>query len=223
MMGPTSPANNNSNKETPQPHTKASVGKPTVDTSRSAPRLVYLNDEAKNQELRKKHRYANNWVSTSKYTIVTFIPKTLFEFFRVIANMYFLFISVIQLASTWSPTNPYTTAGPLVIVLFVSMIKQAIEDKKRHEADTVQNSRLCNVRIYRWMYVWIDRSMDGSFHHSIYRSLCIIKSLGCVPSSFHTMHIISTKVTTEDPSRIDPSSSSSICAAQDIDRRAFIA
>ncbi|KAF0688063.1 Aste57867_20287 [Aphanomyces stellatus] len=108
-------------------------------------RLVHVNDEAKNIELRLRCKYTNNWVSTSKYTLLTFVPKTLFEFFRVIANMYFLFISIIQLASDWSPTNPYTTAGPLVIVLMVSMVKQAIEDKKRHDADGIQNNRICHV------------------------------------------------------------------------------
>ncbi|OQR86322.1 phospholipid-transporting ATPase, partial [Thraustotheca clavata] len=108
-------------------------------------RIVHVNDEAKNHELRLKCHYTTNWVSTSKYTFVSFIPKTLFEFFRVIANGYFLFISVIQLATTWSPTNPYTTAGPLLIVLLVSMLKQGIEDKKRHDADAIQNSRKCLV------------------------------------------------------------------------------
>ncbi|KAG9414011.1 hypothetical protein AC1031_013216 [Aphanomyces cochlioides] len=61
-------------------------------------RLIYVKNDSKNQELRKQNRYTNNWVSTSKYTIVSFVPKTLFEFFRVIANMYFLFISIIQVS-----------------------------------------------------------------------------------------------------------------------------
>jgi phospholipid-transporting ATPase len=73
------------------------------------------------------------------------VPKTLFEFFRVIANCYFLVISILQVATPWSPTNQYTTAGPLAIVLFVSMVKQGLEDKKRHVADDVQNSRKCRV------------------------------------------------------------------------------
>lgn len=69
----------------------------------------------------------------------------LFEFFRVIANCYFLVISILQVATPWSPTNQYTTAGPLVVVLMVSMIKQGLEDKKRHDADEIQNSRQCKV------------------------------------------------------------------------------
>lgn len=69
----------------------------------------------------------------------------LFEFFRVIANCYFLVISILQVSTTWSPTNKYTTAGPLLVVLAVSMVKQGIEDKKRHEADNRQNAQKCRV------------------------------------------------------------------------------
>lgn len=69
----------------------------------------------------------------------------LFEFFRVIANCYFLFISLLQVSTTWSPTNKYTTAGPLLVVLAVSMVKQGLEDLKRHEADNRQNAQKCRV------------------------------------------------------------------------------
>ncbi|KAF0683495.1 Aste57867_24447 [Aphanomyces stellatus] len=108
-------------------------------------RVAYVNDEPKNADLRGRFKYTNNWVSTSKYTAWSFVPKTIFEFFRVVANCYFLCISALQLFTPWSPTNQYTTAGPLFIVLVVSMTKQALEDKKRHAADAIQNNRVCHV------------------------------------------------------------------------------
>ncbi|ETN22192.1 hypothetical protein PPTG_02205 [Phytophthora nicotianae INRA-310] len=116
-----------------------------MSTSADSFRKVHLNNDEENERLRREGKYADNYVTTSKYTIISFVPKMLFEFFRVIANCYFLAISILQVATPWSPTNKYTTAGPLVTVLMVSMIKQAIEDKKRHDADNVQNSRQCKV------------------------------------------------------------------------------
>ncbi|KAF1775700.1 P-type ATPase, N-terminal [Phytophthora cactorum] len=98
-------------------------------------RKIHLNNDEENERLRREGKYADNYVTTSKYTIVSFVPKILFEFFRVIANCYFLVISILQVATPWSPTNN----------VMVSMIKQAIEDKKRHDADNVQNSRQCKV------------------------------------------------------------------------------
>ncbi|OWZ04048.1 P-type ATPase (P-ATPase) [Phytophthora megakarya] len=82
---------------------------------------------------------------TSKYTAVSFVPKTIFEFFRVVANVYFLLISLLQLATPWSPTNRFTTAGPLLFVLLVTMVKQGSEDFKRHQADEQQNRRTCRI------------------------------------------------------------------------------
>jgi magnesium-transporting ATPase (P-type) len=105
----------------------------------------------------------------------SFVPKNLFEFFRVVANCYFLLISVLQVrflfavissrfplyasgacervlllvlsqvGTNLSPTNPYTTITPLTVVLIITMIKQGIEDFKRHVADHVMNNRSTNV------------------------------------------------------------------------------
>ena len=38
----------------------------------------------------------NNYISTSKYNVFTFLPKNLFEQFRRIANAYFLCLLILQ-------------------------------------------------------------------------------------------------------------------------------
>lgn len=38
----------------------------------------------------------DNALKTTKYTLLTFLPKNLFEQFRRIANFYFLIVAVIQ-------------------------------------------------------------------------------------------------------------------------------
>nr|KAE8935242.1 Phospholipid-transporting ATPase 3 [Phytophthora fragariae] len=109
------------------------------------PRVAFLNDKEANQQLITSKQYARNVMVTSKYTAVSFVPKCIFEFFRVVANVYFLLISVLQLATPWSPTNRFTTAGPLLFVLLVTMVKQGSEDFKRHQADEKQNRRSCRI------------------------------------------------------------------------------
>lgn len=64
--------------------------------SQVEPRVAHVNDAARNQELITTKRYAKNVIVTSKYTAVSFVPKTMFEFFRVVANVYFLVISLLQ-------------------------------------------------------------------------------------------------------------------------------
>ncbi|CAE6467336.1 hypothetical protein ACGC1H_005047 [Rhizoctonia solani] len=104
-------------------------------------RNVWLNDQARNIG----EGYPNNYVSTSKYNLATFIPKFLVEQFSKYANLFFLFTAFIQQVPGVSPTNRYTTIAPLSLVLLASAFKEGSEDLKRHQSDAELNSRTCQV------------------------------------------------------------------------------
>lgn len=78
----------------------------------------------------KPFKYPNNYVSTTKYNVVTFLPKALFEQFRRVANLYFLLAAVLSITSL-TPFSPVSLIAPLVFVVGVSMIKEAVEDWHR--------------------------------------------------------------------------------------------
>lgn len=91
-------------------------------------------------------KFCDNAVSTSKYTLLSFIPKSLFEQFRRLANVYFLVIIVLLMLGKYTrlfqaPLTPYTTLFPLLVVLAVTMGKEGVEDVKRHWADVETNTR----------------------------------------------------------------------------------
>lgn len=88
----------------------------------------------------RKGRIRGNAISTGKYNAVTFVPKGLYEQFRRVANLYFLSVAIISVFETVSPIKPYTTWTPLVLVIGLSLIKEAIEDYKRHVQDRQQNT-----------------------------------------------------------------------------------
>ena len=50
-----------------------------------------------------------------------------------------------QLFPVISPTNPATSFAPIAIVLFVSAIKEAVEDFRRYKADQVVNNSITHV------------------------------------------------------------------------------
>ncbi|KAM0796037.1 phospholipid-transporting ATPase [Usnea florida] len=108
-------------------------GKP--DPSTLGPRLIHLNNPPANAQ----NRYLDNHVSTAKYNIAIFLPKFLFEQFSKYANLFFLFTAALQQIPNISPTNRYTTIGPLIIVLLVSAGKELIEDFKRKTSDKSLN------------------------------------------------------------------------------------
>ena len=84
----------------------------------------------------------DNGVCTSKYTLRTFLPRSLFEQFRRIGNVYFL--AMCTLALFVSPLAPFSTLIALILVLGVGMIKDAAEDRKRHRSDNrVRQASYC--------------------------------------------------------------------------------
>ena len=95
----------------------------------------YINDNKKNAEYKLK----NNSISTTKYNIFDFIPKgLLFQFCRL-SNVYFLFTAIIQSIPIISPLTSLTAIVPLIFVLGISMIREAVEDLARHNYDNLNN------------------------------------------------------------------------------------
>nr|XP_029119607.1 phospholipid-transporting ATPase 3 [Elaeis guineensis] len=103
-------------------------------------RTIYCNDREANLPV----RFKGNSISTTKYNILTFLPKGLFEQFRRVANLYFLMISVLS-TTPISPVSPITNVLPLSLVLLVSLVKEAFEDWKRFQNDTSINSTPIDV------------------------------------------------------------------------------
>lgn len=107
-------------------------------------RLIYLNDVARNE---REFKYMSNYVSTTKYNVVTFLPKFLLEQFSKYANLFFLFTACIQQIPNVSPTNQYTTIAPLSLVLLVAAFKEMTEDIKRRNSDSELNARHAQVLV----------------------------------------------------------------------------
>lgn len=139
-------------------------------------RVIALNDFNGERNV----EFGNNYVSTSKYNAVTFVPKFLAgelygtncflfpllkpfcrsEQFSKYANLFFLFTACIQQVPDVSPTNQYTTILPLAAVLLASAFKETQEDLKRHQSDKELNARRAKVLI-----------ADGSFESKKWKDI----------------------------------------------------
>ncbi|CAL1528456.1 unnamed protein product [Lymnaea stagnalis] len=106
-------------------------------TKEEIERIIKVNDPVYNAQF----GYANNYISTSKYNIITFIPKNLFEQFQRLANAYFLGLLVLQMVPVISSLTPVTTLIPLAAVLMLSALKDALDDYQRHRSDGQVNNR----------------------------------------------------------------------------------
>jgi len=89
----------------------------------------------------------DNSITTTKYNIITWLPKSVFEQFRRIANVYFLGISILMLIGEYAPyiyvtpLDPYSTLGTLIFVLLVTSFKEGYEDLQRYRSDVEENNR----------------------------------------------------------------------------------
>lgn len=103
-------------------------------------RFIHCNDADTNAAV----KFANNNISTTKYSLITFFPKALYEQFRRVANLYFTFVACLSLTPL-TPISPITTITPLCAVIGVSIAKEAWEDYKRAKEDKQVNNRLVDV------------------------------------------------------------------------------
>ena len=109
----------------------------------------YINNNRLNKEI---YNFKDNKIDTTKYSIITFLPKALLYQFMRLANVYFLFTAILQCIPQISPLGPGTAITPIVFVLAVSLIREAYEDIKRANLDKIQNSVKCKVyRDGKWI------------------------------------------------------------------------
>ncbi|CAM6103969.1 unnamed protein product [Calypogeia fissa] len=101
-------------------------------------RVVYINNPERSNE---RKGIAGNKVRTSKYTLLSFLPRNLFEQFHRYAYIYFLIIVILNQIPALAVFGRTASLFPLIFVLVVTAIKDAYEDYGRHHSDTVENNR----------------------------------------------------------------------------------
>ncbi|KAK9926214.1 hypothetical protein M0R45_023456 [Rubus argutus] len=120
-------------------------------------RVVYCNEPECTEATLKN--YQDNYVRTTKYTLATFLPKAVFEQFRRVANLYFLICAILS----FTPLSPYSAVSnvvPLVVVIGVTMGKEALEDWRRKKQDMDVNNR--KVKVHQ---------SEGAFDNTKWRDL----------------------------------------------------
>ncbi|XP_066576714.1 phospholipid-transporting ATPase VD [Amia ocellicauda] len=89
--------------------------------------------------------YMDNSIRTTKYTLLSFIPMNLFEQFHRAANLYFLFIVVLNWVPVVEAFQKEITMIPLLVVLIVIAFKDALEDYRRYTFDKRINNNITKV------------------------------------------------------------------------------
>lgn len=106
--------------------------------------------------------FPRNFVTTSKYTLLSFLPLVTFEQFQKRANVYFTFICVLMYLGEHTPlidssVSWWSTAAVLIPMMAMSMVISGLDDARRHQADRqTNNQRARAIRIGGSYGVFLD-------------------------------------------------------------------
>lgn len=123
--------------------------KPSDTGDGQGPRKVYFNiplpPDAVDEQGHPIAQYRRNKIRTAKYTPISFVPKNIWYQFHNIANVYFLFLIILAFFSIFGASNPGLNAVPLIVIVFITAVKDAIEDYRR----TILDIELNNSPVHR--------------------------------------------------------------------------
>ncbi|KAJ7408832.1 putative phospholipid-transporting ATPase VA [Willisornis vidua] len=109
-------------------------------------------------EKSKRTVLACNRLKTTKYTALSFLPKNLFEQFHRLANVYFVFIALLNFVPAVNAFQPELALAPVLFILAVTAIKDLWEDYSRYRSDNEINHMECLV---------YSSPKSDSFSHSV--------------------------------------------------------
>ena len=92
-------------------------------------------------------KYCDNSIRTSQYTLYSFLPIAIMNQYKTPFNWFFLVQAIIDCIPSISSVNPITTIAPVVVVLIISLIREAVEDYRKYSNDKLANET--NVSIYK--------------------------------------------------------------------------
>ena len=87
-------------------------------------------------------KYCDNSIRTSQYTLYSFLPLAIINQYKTPFNWFFLIQAIIDCIPSISSVNPATTILPVVIVLIISLIREAVEDYRKYSNDKLANETM---------------------------------------------------------------------------------
>ncbi|XP_019865878.2 phospholipid-transporting ATPase VD isoform X2 [Aethina tumida] len=111
-------------------------------------RIVVPNHTVPPKTPRKEHpngKRPDNRIRTTKYTLLSFLPRNLLEQFHRVANLYFIFIVLLNWVPAINAFGKEIAMFPVLFVLGVTAVKDLFEDRRRHASDKRINNSTCRI------------------------------------------------------------------------------
>lgn len=96
-------------------------------------------------ETKEMKRYPENISRTSKYNLLTFLPAALFFQFRKWTNIYFALLLIPASFTIVAAYGLRSELPPFIFIMVVALLRELIEDIRRHRSDSQFNSSSCYI------------------------------------------------------------------------------
>jgi phospholipid-translocating ATPase len=87
-----------------------------------------------------KGKHPSNEINNQKYSVLNFLPIVLFNQFKIFFNFFQLMLVGSQFVPLLKVGFLFSYLAPLVVVLFLTLLKEAYDDFKRYQRDSEANS-----------------------------------------------------------------------------------
>uniref|UniRef100_A0A672V2J5 Phospholipid-transporting ATPase n=1 Tax=Strigops habroptila TaxID=2489341 RepID=A0A672V2J5_STRHB len=101
--------------------------------------------ESKKWKENPNRYYGSNKIKTTKYTILTFLPKNIYEQFHRFANIYFVVIALLNFVPVVNAFQPEVSMIPICVIMAITAIKDVWEDFRRYKLDKEINHMGCYI------------------------------------------------------------------------------
>ena len=98
------------------------------------------NTENKNEIINQRNLFCDNSIRTCQYTILTFFPLALLNQFKTAFNWFFLIYIIIACIPILSDKSVAAEVSPFIVVIIISLFKEAIEDYRKYINDKKSNN-----------------------------------------------------------------------------------
>jgi hypothetical protein len=88
----------------------------------------------------KETKFVHNFVKTTKYTIFSFLPISLFLQCKNVIHIFFLFNGFLQTIPAISTNSPLASIVPVIWVMIMGMLFEMVADIRRWRSDTRVNN-----------------------------------------------------------------------------------
>ena len=126
------------------PNLLQQMNTPNNNIIQKTQRKLYI-DLQGGTEIKQPQIFCDNSVRTTQYTLYSFLPLAIMNQYKTPFNWFFLIQAIIDCIPSISSVDPVTTIMPVVIVLIISLIREAVEDYRKYSNDKVANEQLISV------------------------------------------------------------------------------